>query len=217
MVETDRPVVRRVAAIGTVLLLHVAVLTVLAGNRMKRPVVSQLVVRFIPAPRTQAVEPPRVITPRLATPPMFTPSVTIELARPATNTAPRTASAMAPGPAGHFGAATVSGLGLEVGRLAGGGAVDRGGLAAFEAAVRRQILAGKQQPVLGWDRRNTCVVGYTVHIDAGGRLSGYSIDPCAVPEINEAARSAIRRAAFPRPPGFGGKDYEVHGSLVFRP
>ncbi len=204
------------AAIGTVLLLHVAVLTVLARNRLVRPVVSQLVVRFIPEPRTQAVEPPRVITPRMTAPPVFTPSVTIELARPAASQAPRTATA--PGPAAHFGAATDAGLGLDVGTLAGGGAVDRGGLAAFEAAVRRQILAGKQQPVLAWDRRNTCVVGYTVHIDAGGRLSGYSIDPCAVPEINEAARSAIRRAAFPRPPpGLGGKDYEVHGSLVFRP
>ena len=120
-------------------------------------------------------------------------------------------------PAGHFAASTDTGLGLDVGTVAGGGAGSRGTLAGFEDLVRRRIVAGKRQPDLAWNRRNTCVVGYKVHIGTDGRLSGFSIDSCAVPEINEAARAAIQQAAYPRPPELGASSYEVHGSLVFRP
>ena len=74
----------------------------------------------------------------------------------------------------------------------------------FEAAVKRAVLQRKRQPSLAWDRRNTCVVNYTVKIARDGSLAGLSIDPCAIPEINDAARNAIREAApFPAPPDLG--------------
>ena len=164
--------------------------------------------------------PPRV-QPRLPAPPLFVPTPEIEVAAPPRqSTAPRaiTRTAPAAATAGHFGAATDSGLSLDIGTASGGGAGTRGTLAGFEAAVRARVLAGKRQPGLAWDRRRTCVVNYRVTVARGGGLAGFSIDPCAVAEINEAAREAIRRAApFPPPPDLGAPTVEVHGSLVFTP
>jgi protein TonB len=94
----------------------------------------------------------------------------------------------------------------------------RGSLGAFEAAVKRAILARKVQPALAWDRRNTCVVNYTASVAQDGSLAALHIDPCAVPEINQAAQAAIRGAApFPPPPDLGGRSYDVHGTLIFHP
>jgi protein TonB len=119
----------------------------------------------------------------------------------------------------HFGpAGSDSGLGVEVTTNAGGGARGRGSLADFQAAVKRAVLARKVQPSLAWDRRNTCVVNYTVSVAQDGALVGLSIDRCAVPEINAAAEVAIRGAApFPPPPDLGAARTVVHGTLVFRP
>ncbi len=84
--------------------------------------------------------------------------------------------------------------------------------------MRARVLAGKHQPTLAWDRRNTCVVNYRVSVGRDGALSGFTIDPCAIPEINEAARAAIRAAApFPPPPELGAASTEVHGTLIFHP
>ncbi len=84
--------------------------------------------------------------------------------------------------------------------------------------MKRAILRRKVQPTLAWDRRNTCVVNYTASVAADGGLAGFHIDPCAVPEINQAAQNAIRMAApFPRPPDLGGRSYDVHGTLIFQP
>ncbi len=106
---------------------------------------------------------------------------------------------------------------MDVGTTSGGGAGSRGTLAGFEAAVRASVLAGKRQPTLAWNRRNTCVVNYRVTVARGGGLAGYAIDPCAVPEINQAARDAISHASLPAPPDLGASSYEVHGSLIFHP
>ena len=84
--------------------------------------------------------------------------------------------------------------------------------------MRTRILAAKHQPTLAWDRRNTCVVTYRVLVTDSGALAGFSIDPCAVPEINQAARDAIAHAGpFPRPPDLGASTTEVHGSMIFHP
>jgi protein TonB len=62
------------------------------------------------------------------------------------------------------------------------------------------------------------VVNYRVRISQTGALAGLSIDPCAIPEINEAARAAIRAAApFPPPPATAGASANVSGSLIFHP
>ena len=119
----------------------------------------------------------------------------------------------------HFGsAAGDTGLGVSVATSGTGGAGSRGSLGDFEAAVKRAILAQKVQPRLAWDRRNTCVINYTARVARDGSLAGLQIDACAIVEINEAARAAIRQAApFPPPPDLGGRIYDVHGTLIFQP
>jgi outer membrane biosynthesis protein TonB len=105
-----------------------------------------------------------------------------------------------------------------VATTSGGGVRGRGSLGDFEAAVKRAVLRRKVQPALAWDRRNTCVINYTVSVARDGSLAGLSIDACAIPEINEAARNAIREAApFPPPPDLGAPTYDVHGTLIFHP
>ena len=112
----------------------------------------------------------------------------------------------------------IAALGVSVATSGTGGAGSRGNLGDFEAAVKRAILARKIQPTLAWDRRNTCVVNYTARVAQDGSLAGFQIEPCAIPEINQAARTAIQRAApFPRPPDLGGRIYDVHGTLIFHP
>ena len=166
--------------------------------------------------------PPARLMPVLRLPdltPIAAPDIVI--AQPASPRAPLATTPNAPHApaASHFGPATGdAGLGVEVATTAGGGARGRGSLADFQAAVRRAVLARRVQPALAWDRRNTCVVNYTVSVRPDGSLAGLSIDPCAVPEINAAAESAIRDAApFPAPPDLGAARTVVHGTLVFRP
>ncbi len=165
---------------------------------------------------------PRIQPALAAAPPAFVPQPEIRLAAPppVQATAPRaiTRAVQAAHAASHFGAATDSGLGLDVAASAGGGNGARGTLAAFEAAVRARVLAAKRQPVQAWDRRKTCVVNYRVSVASNGALAGFSIDPCGVPEINQAARDAIGQAGpFPPPPALGGTTTEVHGSMIFHP
>ena len=210
----------RALALGLVAALHVVFLLFLGqgGLKVRLPRFVQparLILDVHPPPPPPSVPAPRLDAPAQA----FLPAPEIRIAdqpppAPAAITKPsRTASP----PASHFGAATDAGLGLDVGTSSGGGAGARGSLSGFEAAVRRAVLAGKRQPTLAWDRRDTCVVNYVVRVDRNGGLAGLHIDPCAVPEINQAARAAIQGAAFPRPPDLGAASYDVHGSLIFRP
>ncbi len=211
---------QRVLTLVGVAGLHVLLLAVLTTTGVIPPILpavlpAQLILQPRPPP------PPR-IRPALLAPPLAVPMPEIRLVvpPPVQPTAPRATTRAAPAahPASHFGAATDSGLGLDVAASSGGGGDARGTLAGFEAAVRARVLAAKHQPALAWDRRNTCVVGYHVSVSRSGALAGFSIDSCGVPEINQAARDAISHAGpFPPPPELGASTTEVHGSMVFHP
>jgi protein TonB len=217
----DRPLARRAATLGAVVLVHVALLALLSATGNLPPVLAPILpAHLILASPKPPPPPPRLPEPKLAAPPAaFVPVPELQIAAPPPR-APQAITRSTPTapPANHFGAATDAGLGLDVAAASGGGAGTRGSLAGFEAAVRARVLAGKRQPTLAWDRRNTCVVNYRVTVTSAGTLADFSIDPCAIPEINEAARTAIRHAApFPRPPDLGAATAEVHGTLIFHP
>ncbi len=220
----DRPKGQRVISLGVVVLLHVVLIAVILSNsgatRSMMPIIAQAIV--LPKDAVKPPPPPPIV-PTIPPPdllPMPTPEIAVTPPPPSAS-APRAIARVGPkAPAvSHFGAAGGdAGLGLALATTGGGGAQGRGSLADFEAAVKRAVLRRKVQPVLAWDRRNTCVVNYTVTVARDGALAGLQIDPCAIPEINEAARTAIREAApFPRPPDLGGATYDVHGTLIFRP
>ncbi len=207
----------RVVAIGAVVLLHVVLLALLTSTGTVPPLLpAVLPIRAVAPPAPPPPPAPR-LQPTLEAPPALALALPeIRLTPPPA--APRAVTRAAPAQqASHFGAATDSGLGLDVAPVSGGGAGTRGTLAGFEAAVRARVLAGKRQPSLAWDRRDTCVVNYRVSVARGGGLAGYTIDPCAVQEINQAARDAIAHASLPAPPDLGASSYEVHGSLIFHP
>ena len=107
---------------------------------------------------------------------------------------------------------------MDVATSAGGGMGSRAALGDFAAGVKAKILARKVQPVLAKELRNTCLINYTISIDKAGRMLSYTIEPCTVAAINEAARAAISGAGpFATPPDLGSSHTEVHGSLVFEP
>ncbi len=214
---------QRAVALGLVAAFHVLLLVALTSTGAIPPLLPAITpATLVLAPR-KPVPPLARIEPRLAAAPAFTvpmPEITLATPPPVRPAAPRAITPADPAahPAGHFGAASDSGLGLDVAAGSSGGAGARGGLAAFEAAVRARVLAAKHQPSLGWDRRNTCVVNYRLSVSRSGALAGFSIDPCGVPEINEAARTALRNAGpFPPPPDLGAASSEVHGTLIFHP
>ena len=214
---------RRAATFGGVVLFHVAVLLVLGSTgNLPAAMIVALPAKLLVAQQAPPPPPPRVLPKLEAVPMLSVPAPDIKLVAPAPKQprAPQAVTRAAPNapPASHFGASTSGGLGLDVAASSGGGAGSRGTLAGFEAAVRAKVRAGKRQPTLAWDRRNTCVVNYTVNVTMTGTLAGFSIDPCAIPEINEAARAAIRDGApYPAPPNLGATTAEVHGTLIFHP
>ena len=111
-----------------------------------------------------------------------------------------------------------AGLDMDVATSSSGGAGVRAALGDFAAGVKARILARKVQPVLAKELRNTCLINYTVSIDKAGHMLSYTIAPCTVAAINEAARAAVAGAGpFPPPPDLGATHTEVHGSLVFEP
>jgi len=217
----ERAAIQRTLTFGVVVVLHVLLILALVSQsgsvRLVLPGVLkdvQLLAARPPPPRQPLTLAPRLIAPDLAAIPP--PDIAVKVSQ-----GPLALRAVirAPPAVSHFGPAGGDlGLGVEVATSGGGGARGRGTLADFQAAVKRAVLARKVQPSLAWDRRNTCVVSYTVSVAQDGALAGVSIDPCAVPEINAAAEAAIRAAApFPAPPDLGAARTEVHGTLVFRP
>jgi len=222
-VYQDPPATQRIVSLGVVAGLHGLLIALLLSQtdtvQIGLPRVLQAV--RILAPQRPKPPPPSLM-PVLKLPDLAPiPAPDILIAQPASHRLLRAVVPMAPPApaAAHFGpAADDAGLGIEVATTAGGGVRGRGSLADFQAAVRRAVLARRIQPALAWDRRNTCVVNYTVSVGVDGSLAGLSIDPCAVPEINAAAEAAIRAAApFPAPPDLGAASTAVHGTLVFRP
>ncbi len=223
-VYLDRPVGQRLVSCGLVAALHAAVIGILLAQTGTRAVSLPTVLRGIrivaprpPPPMPPPLPPPKLLAPALA--PLAVPQ--IEASAPPSQPVPRAVSRMAPtaGPAAHFGPASDdAGLGVQEATISGGGARGRGSLADFQVAVRRAVLARRVQPHLPWDRRDTCVINYTVSVARDGALAALSVDPCGVPEINEAAAAAIRAAApFPPPPDLGSARTEVHGTLIYRP
>jgi protein TonB len=220
----DRPASQRAASLGVVVLLHVAVLAlILARSGMVPSLLPVLSPVQVLPPDAARPPPPPPIVPLVRPPDLLpVPAPDIVVAPPpGPRNAPTAIARLAPHgpPVSHFGAASGdTGLGVALATSGTGGARGRGSLGDFEAAVKRAILARKVQPALAWDRRNTCVVNYTASVAPDGSLAGMHIEPCAVAEINEAAREAIRRAApFARPPDLGGATYDVHGTLIFHP
>jgi protein TonB len=221
-IDPDSPATRRAIAGAAVALLHVlALLGLAATGHAPAALRAVLPARLILDAARPPPPPPPIPAPTLAAPPaLFVPAPQISVATPPPSPASPRAITRAPAaaPTSHFGAATEAGLGLDLATSSGGGAGARGTLAGFEAEVRRRVLAARRQPTLAWDRRDTCVVEYSLRVAPGGALAGFTIAPCGVPEINEAARDAIRRAApYPAPPDLGAAGIEVHGTLVFRP
>jgi protein TonB len=220
----DRPVSERAISLGIVAALHAALLLLIVARGGVVPGLTRVAepVQLLPADRPPPPPPPP-IRPTIPPPELLpVPVPEIAVAPPPTASgAPRAILRVAPSgpPAAHFGlAGGDAGLGVALATTRGGGARGRGNLGDFEAAVKHAILIHKVQPVLAWDRRNTCVVNYTASVAPDGSLAGLSIDACAIPEINEAARAAIRNAApFPPPPDLGGRKYDVHGTLIFHP
>ncbi len=216
---------QRAITLGLVALLHAAlILFILTRNSaMQAALTAAEPVHLLPQDTPKPPQPPPIVP--LPPPPTLLPVPVPEInvaPPPLSSSTPRAILRVAPRAApsvSHFGSASGdTGLGVSVATRGTGGAGSRGSLGDFEAAVKRAILARKVQPALAWDRRNTCVVNYTAHVSRNGALAGFQIDPCAIPEINQAARTAIQQAApFPPPPDLGGQTYDVHGTLIFHP
>lgn len=118
----------------------------------------------------------------------------------------------------HFGAAgSAAGLGLNLGTPSSGSANGHGSMGDFDDAVKRRIQEAKTYPPglpYTWDE---CVVEYSVTVDRTGQLLDYKLYGCGNPYLDSAARAAILTASpFPVPPDFGGSEYTVYGSLVFK-
>lgn len=222
-VYTDRPATQRLVSLGVVAALHAGLIVLLLWPSARVQIGLPLVLRavHIVTPLVPPPPPPNLTPVLMAPDRLLLPAPDIVSVAPKVAAAPRaTVQAARPAPAAsHFGPATDdAGLGVDVAARGGGGARGRGSLGDFQAAVRRAVLARRVQPRLGWDRRNTCVINYTVTVARDGSLAGLAIDPCAVPEINAAAAAAIRAAApFPAPPDLGAAHTDVHGSLIFQP
>jgi protein TonB len=219
--DLDGPA-QRAVSLGIVVLLHVMLIALLISqsDTVRSLIPTITIAHIVEAPKPRP-KPPE-ITPAIKPPLMEIPVPEVNVAPPPTQqAAPRAVIRVGPHgpPVSHFGSAGGDeGLGIDAATTSGGGAASRGSLGDFEAAVKRAVLSHKQQPTLAWDRRNTCVVNYAVTIARSGALAGLSIDPCGVPEINQAAQDAIRAAApFPRPPDLGAATTTVHGTLIFHP
>jgi outer membrane biosynthesis protein TonB len=119
-------------------------------------------------------------------------------------------------PVMHFSAAGADdGLGLDIGTPNGG--TGHGSLGDFDDAVKQRILAAKTYPPGMKYVWNECVIEYRVTVDRTGQLLNYSITGCGNPFLDSAARAAIISASpFPVPPDFGGTQYDVYGSLVYK-
>ncbi len=221
--EPKFPVANRAITLGVVALLHVGVIALLAlqSNSVAFLLPRSFLTHIVLAPHITPPKPPE-IKPTVAPTLMEVPIPEVNVQPPPTqSSAPRAFIRVGPSgpPVSHFGSAEGdAGIGINVATSAGGGTRGRGSMGDFEAAVKRRVLARKQQPTLAWDRRNTCTVSYTVTVAASGALAGLTIEPCAIPEINEATKQAIRDAApFPPPPDLGAPTYDVHGTLIFHP
>jgi outer membrane biosynthesis protein TonB len=120
-------------------------------------------------------------------------------------------------PVSHFGTSGAeAGLGMDLNGPSGGGG-GYGSIGDFDDAVKQRIQAAKTYPPGIPYMWNECVVEYQVTVDRTGQLLSYKLYGCDDPFLDSAARAAILMASpFPVPPNFGGTQYTVFGSLVFK-
>jgi outer membrane biosynthesis protein TonB len=175
-------------AISTALLLHALLLWL----------VLRYVIVIVPVPRFISVI-------------LIQPAAHGSTAKRASSKQPAAASGL------HFTASgSSSDLGINLAPTAGGTGNGRGGLEAFDDAVKRRIEAAKNYPVGLPDMWMECVIEYQVTVDRSGQLLSYKIYPCGNALLDSAARAAILTASpYPVPPNFGGTQYTVFGSLVY--
>jgi hypothetical protein len=116
----------------------------------------------------------------------------------------------------HFNQANAdSGLGLDLSTPDAGNG--QGSLGNFEDSVKERIAAAKTYPPGIKGIWNECVENYRVTVAGNGALVSYKLYGCGNPFLDAAARAAILVAApYPVPPNFGGTQYDVYGSLIFK-
>jgi outer membrane biosynthesis protein TonB len=119
-------------------------------------------------------------------------------------------------PAMRFGSAGAqAGLGLDLGAPAGGSG--RGSMDGFDDSVKARIEAAKTYPPGMPHTWNECAISYSVTIDRNGQMVDYKLWGCGDPFLDSAARAAIITAGpFAPPPDFGGSQYTVFGTLIFK-
>ena len=179
-------------------------------------VISVIVVRQPPKPivRPQP-QPATASAPPVAKPIPHAPPGPVTRAKPRARARP---AKVLPAPPSHFGSAGAqSGLGLDLSSPGGGGGNGTGSIGAYDDAVKQRIQATKTYPPGIPDMWNECVVEYQVTVGRSGQLLKYELYGCDDPFLDSAARAAILMAApFPVPPDFGGAQYTIFGSLVFK-
>lgn len=188
--------------------------------------VLRLVIESVPPPRFISVvlvrplppppPPKRAAAPKPAAPPVPKPIAhaapgPINRVKPKVHEQARSAP-----PIGHFGTSGAkSGLGMDLTSPSGGNGA--GSIGDFDDAVKQRIEAAKTYPPGIPYMWNECVVEYQVTVNQTGQLLSYKLYGCDDPFLNSAARAAILMASpFPVPPDFGGSQYTVFGSLVFK-
>ena len=194
--------------------------------------VLRLVIDIVPPPRIISVilvrPPPPPPPPKMAAAPKPAATSPAPVAKPIPHARPGAITHTKPTireqiarpvpPVSHFGtSAAGAGLGMDLSGPSGGGGNGYGSIGAFDDAVKERIQAAKTYPPgipYMWDQ---CVVEYQVTVDRSGQLLGYKLYGCGNPFLDSAARAAILMASpFPVPPDFGGSQYTVFGSLVFK-
>lgn len=176
----------------------------------------------VPPPKPPAV-PKTASAPRVPKPVVHAAPNPITHARPQIRAQQRstekrlTTAQTRPGPpVMHFGTTgATAGLGLDLGTPSGGSR--HGSIGDFDDAVKQRIEAAKTYPPGIPYMWNECVVEYQVTVNQTGQLLSYRLYGCDDPFLDSAARAAILMASpFPVPPDFGGSQYTVFGSLVFK-
>jgi protein TonB len=193
--------------------------------------VLRLVIDVVPPPRVISVivihpppplpipkvppKPAAASAPPVAKPIPHAPPGPVTRARPQARARP---AQVLPAPPSHFGTAGAqSGLGLDLTAPGGGGGNGNGSIGDYDDAVKQRIQAAKTYPPGIPYEWNECVVEYQVTVDRTGQLLTYKLYGCGDPFLDSAARAAILMAApFPVPPDFGGSQYTIFGSLVFK-
>lgn len=133
------------------------------------------------------------------------------------NTPPKTRPDAIPNPSRpRFGPADGQSLAITLDAAGTGGRATRAQLGDYDGDARKKIASARVIPKIPKDVRHSCMIEYTVTIDRSGRRVSYSIEPCTIEEINQAARRTIERVqSFPVPPNMVGSTHVIHGTINY--